>query len=60
MAEELTEGPCIALEVRAENAVETFRQTAGPWDVEIAKELRPKTVRAKFGMDRVSEAPPLQ
>jgi nucleoside diphosphate kinase len=53
MAEELTEGPVVALEVWAEDAVATFRQTAGPWDVEIAKELRPATIRAKFGIDRI-------
>merc|ERR1719487_248542 len=50
---EVCPGPCVALEVRAENAVMTFRETAGPWDVEMAKELRPKTLRAKFGVDRV-------
>jgi len=37
---ELCSGMCIALELRAEAAVATFRQTAGPWDVEMAKELR--------------------
>jgi nucleoside-diphosphate kinase len=45
--------PCVALEVRAEEAVATFRQTAGPWDVEMAKELRPGTLRAIYGQDRV-------
>jgi hypothetical protein len=34
---QLAMGLCIALEVRAENAVRTFRETAGPWDVEMAK-----------------------
>jgi len=53
---QLTSGLCIALEVRAENAVETFRETAGPWDVEIAAELRPDTIRGKFGIDRVLNA----
>ena len=53
MVLEMCTGPCVALEVRAENAVMTFRETAGPWDVEMAKELRPKTLRAKFGVDRV-------
>jgi nucleoside-diphosphate kinase len=56
MAEELTEGPVLAMEVRAENAVETFRKTAGPWDIEIAKEIRPGTLRAMFGKDRVRNA----
>ena len=30
-------GISVALEVRAENAVRTFRETAGPWDIEMAK-----------------------
>jgi nucleoside-diphosphate kinase len=34
---QLAMGLCVALEVRAENAVRTFRETAGPWDVEMAK-----------------------
>jgi nucleoside-diphosphate kinase len=37
---QLSFGLCIALEVRAENAVRTFRETAGPWDVEMAKVRR--------------------
>lgn len=56
MALGLCTGPCLALEVRAQNAVETFRETAGPWDVEMARALRPKTLRAKFGVDRVRNA----
>lgn len=53
---ELCSGMCIALELRAEDAVSTFRQTAGPWDVEMAKELRPDTLRGKYGIDRVRNA----
>ena len=30
-------GISVALEVRAENAVRTFRETAGPWNIEVAK-----------------------
>jgi nucleoside-diphosphate kinase len=56
MVDEACMGPCIAMELRAENAVSTFRQTAGPWDVDYAKELRPKTIRAMYGKDRVHNA----
>ena len=56
LAEELTEGPLLAMEVRAEKAVETFRETVGPWDIEMAKELRPATIRALFGKDRIRNA----
>lgn len=46
-------GMCVAMELRAQDAVQTFRQTAGPWDVEMAKELRPNTIRGIYGIDRV-------
>lgn len=54
-----TTGPCIALELvgqHAESVVAKFREHAGPWDVEMAKELRPQTIRARFGHDRVRNA----
>jgi len=36
---QLTNGPSVALEIRAQDAVQTFRQSAGPWDVDMAKEV---------------------
>ena len=29
---------------------------AGPWDVDFAKETRPNTIRAKFGVSNVKNA----
>ena len=52
---ELMSGPAVALEVRAEDAVRSFRAMCGPWDVEMARELRPLTIRAKFGEDIVKQ-----
>merc|ERR1719217_986171 len=46
-------GPVIAMEIRQENAVETFRKLVGPHDPEIARHLRPDTLRGQFGVDRV-------
>lgn len=56
--QELTLGPCVAMELRGEDdeAVSTFRKICGPWDVDFAKELRPKSLRAKFGHDAVRNA----
>lgn len=54
-----TTGPCIAMELTSphtEDIVSKFREAAGPWDVEMAKELKPQTIRAKFGIDRVRNA----
>ena len=54
--EQMTTGPCIVLEVRQENAVTSFRELCGPMDSEIAKSLRPNSLRARFGVDRVRNA----
>ena len=49
----LITGPIIALEVRQEDVVNKLRAMVGPHDPEIAKVLRPNTLRAIFGIDRV-------
>jgi len=55
--DELYSGPCLALALRAgADAVPALREVVGPWDVEIAKEIRPKSVRAKHGADKVRKA----
>lgn len=54
--DEFTTGIVIAMEVRAESAVSTFRSSAGPWDVEMAKELYPKSIRGKHGVDNIRNA----
>lgn len=56
LVENLSGGPTLALEVRQQNAVSNFRELCGPHDPEIAKHLRPNTIRAKFGHDRVRNA----
>ena len=50
---QLSSGLCIALELRGQDAVAMFRRLAGPWDVNIAKELFPDSIRGKFGADKV-------
>lgn len=56
MVEELAAGSCVAMEIRAENAVETFRALTGPLDPEVCQLLRPNTLRAAFGTDKVRNA----
>lgn len=55
MIGELASGVCLAIEVRstAEDAVTKLRDLCGPYDVEIARHLRPNTLRAKLGRDAV-------
>ncbi|KAJ8310840.1 hypothetical protein KUTeg_012705 [Tegillarca granosa] len=56
MVTELTSGPCIALEIRAQDAPKAFREMVGPSDPEIARHLRPRTLRAQFGVDKIRNA----
>lgn len=56
MSDQLCAGPCLVMEVRQDGAVDSFRKLAGPHDPDLAKHLRPKTLRAKYGIDRVKNA----
>lgn len=56
MVEEVTSGPCVVMEVSGRDAHATFRQLVGPSDPEIARHLRPGTLRAKYGRDKVKNA----
>ncbi|GAA56212.1 nucleoside-diphosphate kinase [Clonorchis sinensis] len=60
MLDQLACGPCVALEIAStEEGVDvqkTFREFVGPLDPEIAKFLRPQTLRAKFGVDKIHNA----
>jgi nucleoside-diphosphate kinase len=54
--QQMCSGPVIAMEIRQENAVDTFRKLVGPHDPEIARHLRPDTLRGQLGVDRVQNA----
>ncbi|XP_036395939.1 nucleoside diphosphate kinase 7 [Megalops cyprinoides] len=56
MVSELCSGPCMALEIRGTEAPRTFREYCGPADPEIARHLRPSTLRAQFGRNKVQNA----
>jgi nucleoside-diphosphate kinase len=56
MVDDLISGPALVLEIRAEKAVASFRESAGPWDISFAKELFPLTLRARFGRNNVQNA----
>ena len=49
-------GPIIAIEVRQNDCVNKLRALCGPHDPDIAKALRPNTIRAKFGKNCVYNA----
>ncbi len=49
-------GPIIGIEVRQNDCVNKLRALIGPHDPDIAKVLRPNTIRAKFGKNCVYNA----
>ncbi|KAJ3217779.1 Nucleoside diphosphate kinase 7 [Dinochytrium kinnereticum] len=58
MLDQLTSGPCLALEITGPNdrIVSSFREFVGPNDPSLAKQLRPNSLRARFGVDKVKNA----
>lgn len=57
--DEIIAGPCIAVELRSKDnsdSVESFRQLCGPMDSELARVLRPASLRAKFGLNKIRNA----
>ncbi|XP_024869151.1 nucleoside diphosphate kinase 7-like [Temnothorax curvispinosus] len=60
MVAELQSGPCIVMEVshkdESPNIVADFRNLCGPMDPDIARQIRPNTLRAKYGKTKVQNA----
>nr|CAD7402184.1 unnamed protein product [Timema poppensis] len=58
MVNELLLGPCVAIElIHPDGETHTkFRELTGPRDPEVAKELEPDSLRAKFGWSKVHNA----
>ena len=56
MVDAIVCGPVIALEVRQNDCVNKLRALVGPHDPDIAKALRPDTIRAKFGQNTIYNA----
>lgn len=45
------------IEGKGEDVVSAFRmEVAGPWDIEMAKELHPTSIRGRYGIDNVKNA----
>jgi nucleoside-diphosphate kinase len=44
------------MEIRAQDAPKTFREFVGPSDPEVARRLRPRTLRALFGRTKAQNA----
>ncbi|XP_061636202.1 nucleoside diphosphate kinase 7 isoform X1 [Phyllopteryx taeniolatus] len=56
MVTELSLGPSMVLELHGADVAKTFRDFCGPADPDIARHLRPSTLRAIYGSDKVKNA----
>uniref|UniRef100_A0A3B3RQ08 Nucleoside diphosphate kinase homolog 7 n=2 Tax=Paramormyrops kingsleyae TaxID=1676925 RepID=A0A3B3RQ08_9TELE len=56
MVSELCSGPCMALEIHGAEAPRRFRDFCGPADPDIARHLRPATLRALYGKNKMQNA----
>jgi nucleoside-diphosphate kinase len=58
MVTQLQSGSCLAIEIQGpdDDIQPSFRACCGPVDPHVAKVLRPNTLRAKFGVDKVLNA----
>ncbi|KAG5467527.1 hypothetical protein CUR178_01171 [Leishmania enriettii] len=56
LVEQMSSGPCWAIEVCAENAVPALRAVCGPHDPEVCHALFPHSLRSKYGVDRIRNA----
>lgn len=53
---QMSAGPVVAMEVRGDGVVQRLRETCGPADPVIARHIRPGTLRALYGNDKVCNA----
>ncbi|XP_011260812.1 nucleoside diphosphate kinase 7 isoform X2 [Camponotus floridanus] len=60
MVAELQSGPCVVIEISRKNEdsniVADFRNFCGPMDPDIARQIKPNTLRAKYGKTKVQNA----
>eukprot|EP00055_Hartaetosiga_balthica_P000764 m.137402 g.137402 ORF g.137402 m.137402 type:complete len:342 (-) comp11666_c0_seq1:130-1155(-) len=56
MVHELESGVCVAIEVTGDDAHGRLRAICGPHDSELARHVRPATIRAQLGEDKVKNA----
>lgn len=60
MVTQLQSGPSVVLEIKPNDQladpVESFRKLVGPMDPDLAKKIRPQSLRAKFGVSKIKNA----
>ncbi|CAH1992693.1 unnamed protein product [Acanthoscelides obtectus] len=52
----MTSGPVVAMELVGEDAIKRWIDLMGPLDPEIARQIRPGSLRAEFGTDKCKSA----
>eukprot|EP00703_Trepomonas_sp_PC1_P000915 JAP95691.1 Nucleoside diphosphate kinase [Trepomonas sp. PC1] len=50
------DGAVVALQLEGDDCINKSRELCGPWDPEIAKLLRPESLRARYGLNAVENA----
>lgn len=56
LSNQMASGPLLALALKKNDSVSEFRQLCGPRDANVAKQIRPNTLRGKYGTDVVLNA----
>ncbi|TPX36311.1 nucleoside-diphosphate kinase [Synchytrium microbalum] len=58
IVEHISSGPLVAMEITSSSktVVSDFREFCGPSDPQLAKQLRPESLRAKYGKDKIQNA----
>lgn len=56
MCREVASGPFLAIEVRGPDIIKSVRDIVGPTDPVLAKQVRPTSLRAMFGVDIIRNA----
>ncbi len=52
----MSSAPLLALEIRGQNVIPSFQSFCGPFDVQVAKELAPLSLRARYGISNLQNA----
>ncbi|KAF0734032.1 hypothetical protein Ae201684_009205 [Aphanomyces euteiches] len=52
----MSSAPLVAIEVRGDDIVSRFQAFCGPFDVQVARELAPTSLRARFGHTNIQNA----
>lgn len=56
VVDHLCSGPILVMEIMESHGAGAFRKIVGPWDIAMAKDLYPMSIRARFGLNNIENA----